>query len=173
MLVVAISGVVGRYFYSRIHVGMYGRKADVNEILADASALSEAIGADLPVADRIVEQLSAFAKLGMAAPKNVLSGVFWLPMVNLRASVVRMRLIADARRVIGIEGRKLGWSRKARRRRLAGVTELVTLHIAAVKKAAAFAFYERLFGLWHVFHLPLFFLLVIAAAVHIFAAHLF
>jgi hypothetical protein len=109
----------------------------------------------------------------MAAPKNVLGGFFWLPVVNIRASVVRRRLIADARQVIGVEGRRLGWSRKVRRRRLAGINELVTLHIAAVKKAAAFAFYERLFGLWHVFHLPLFFLLIIAAAVHIFAAHFF
>jgi hypothetical protein len=173
MLVVAISGVVGRYLYSRIHVGLYGRKAEVKEILADADALKEVIGADLPVADRVVEQLSAFAQLGTAAPRGVLSGFLLLPMVSVRASVVRMRLIADARQVIAIEGRRLGWSRKVRRRRLAGVAELVTLHVAAVKKAAAFAFYERLFRLWHVFHLPLFFLLVIAAAIHIFAAHFF
>jgi hypothetical protein len=173
MLIVAISGVVGRYLYSRIHVGLYGRKAEVKEILADARALREAVGADLPVADRVVEQLSAFAQLGTSAPRGALSGFLLLPVVSVRASVVRMRLIADVRQVIAIEGRRLGWSRKMRRRRLAGVTELVTLHIAAVKKAAAFAFYERLFGLWHVFHLPLFFLLVIAAAIHIFAAHFF
>lgn len=173
MLIVAISGIVGRYLYSRIHVGLYGRKAEVKEILADARALREAVGADLPVADRIVEQLNAFAQLGTVAPRSVLSGFLLLPVISVRASVVRMRLIADARQVIAIEGRRLGWSRKIRRRRLAGVTELVTLHVAAVKKAAAFAFYERLFRLWHVFHLPLFFLLVIAAAIHIFAAHFF
>jgi hypothetical protein len=173
MLIVAISGVFGRYLYSRIHVGLYGRKTEVKQILADARALREAVGADLPVADRIVEQLSVFAQLGMTAPRGVLSGFLLLPVVSVRASVVRMRLIADVRQVIAIEGGRLGWSRKVRRRRLAGVTELVTLHIAAVKKAAAFAFYERLFRLWHVFHLPLFFLLVIAAAIHIFAAHFF
>lgn len=173
MLVVAISGVVGRYLYSRIHVGLYGRKAEVKEILADAEALKQTIGADLPVADRVVEQLSAFAQLGTVAPSSVLGGFLLLPVVSVRASVVRMRLIADARQVIAIEGRRLGWSRKVRRRRLAGVTDLVTLHIAAVKKAATFAFFERLFRLWHVFHLPLFFLLVIAAAIHIFAAHFF
>jgi hypothetical protein len=173
MLIVAISGVVGRYLYSRIHVGLYGRKAEVKEILADARALREAVGADLPVADRVVEQLSAFAQLGTRAPRGALSGFLLLPVVSVRASVVRMRLIAEVRQVIAIEGRRLGWSRKVRRRRLAGVTELVTLHIGAVKKATAFAFYERLFGLWHVFHLPLFFLLVIAAAIHIFAAHFF
>lgn len=173
MLIVAISGVVGRYLYGKIHLGMYGRKAEVKEILADAEALKQAIGADLPVADRVVEQLSAFAQLGTIAPKNVFSGLMLIPVVSVRASVVRMRLIADARQAIAVEGRRLGWSRRVRRRRLAGVAELVTLHIAAVKKAAAFTFYERLFRLWHVFHLPLFFLLVIAAIVHIFAAHFF
>jgi hypothetical protein len=173
MLIVAISGVIGRYLYSRIHVGLYGRKAEVEEILADARALREAVGADLPVADRVVEQLSAFAQLGSVAPRSVLSGFLLLPVVSVRASVVRMRLIADARQVIAVEGKRLGWSRKTRRRRLTGVTDLVKLHVAAVKKAAAFAYYERLFRLWHVFHLPLFFLLVIAAAIHIFAAHFF
>ena len=173
MLVVAISGVVGRYLYSKIHLGMYGRKTEVQEILADAEALKEAIGADLPVADQVVVQLSTFAQLGTVAPKGVLAGFMLIPLVSVRAIVVRRRLIAYARQVIAAEGRRLGWSRKVRRRRLAGVAELVTLHIAAVKKAAAFAFYERLFRLWHVFHLPLFFLLVIAATIHIFAAHFF
>lgn len=173
MLVVAVSGVVGRYLYSKIHLGLYGRKAEVKEILADADALKVAIGVDLPVADRLVERLSAFAQLGTVAPKSVFTGLLLVPAVSVRASVVRMRLIAEARRAITIEGKRLGWSRKVRRRRLAGVAELVTLHIAAVKKAAVFAFYERLFRLWHVFHLPLFFLLVIAATIHIFAAHFF
>ena len=173
MLVVAVSGVVGRYLYSKIHLGLYGRKAEVQEILADADALKEAIGIDRSVADRLVEQLSAFAQLGTMTPKSVLSGFLLVPAISVRASVVRLRLIADARRAITAEGKRLGWSRKIRRRRLAGVAELVTLHVAAVRKAAVFAFYERLFRLWHVFHLPLFFLLVIAATIHIFAAHFF
>jgi hypothetical protein len=173
MLIVATSGVVGRYLYGKIHLGLYGRRVVVQEILADAEALKALISAGLPVADRVVAQLSAFAQVGTAAPKGVVSGLFLLPVISWRASVVRTRLIAYARQVIAVEGKRLGWSRSVRRRQLAGVTDLVTLHVAAVKKAAAFAFYERLFRLWHVFHLPLFYLLVIAAIVHIFAAHFF
>ena len=173
MLVVAASGVIGRYLYGRIHIGLSGRKAEVKEILADAGTLREAVGVDLPAADRIMEQLNAFAQFGMTAPRSVIAGFVMLPVVSVRASIVRMRLIAVARQVIGSEGRRLGWSRKIRRQRFSYVNELVTLHIAAVRKAAAFAFYERLFRLWHVFHLPLFFLLVVAAAIHIFAAHFF
>jgi hypothetical protein len=87
-----------------------------------------------------------------------------------RGTVVRMRLAADARQVIAVEGKRPGGARTARRQQLADVADLVTL---TVRKAAAFAFYERHFRLWHVFHVPLLFLLVIAAIIHIFAAHFF
>jgi hypothetical protein len=172
-LVVAVSGLVGRYLYSKIHLGLHGRKAVVREILADAVALKGYLGVDLPVADRVITQLEMFAQLSTTAPRGALGGLLLLPLTSWRGSVVRTRLIADARQAIAVEGNRRGWSRAVRRRRLAGVADLVTLHVAAVKQAAAFAFYERLFRLWHVFHVPLFFLLVIAAIVHIFAAHFY
>jgi hypothetical protein len=173
MLVVSVSGIAGRYLYSKIHLGLYGRKAVVREILADADASRELIAAGLPVADHVIAQLNAFSHVGMTTPRGILAGLLSLPVISWRARLVRGRLIAAARRVIEVEGKRLGWSRKVRKRQLAGVADLVTLHVAAVRKAAVFALYERLFRLWHIFHLPLFFLLVIAAIIHIFAAHFF
>ncbi|QWG17311.1 pyridine nucleotide-disulfide oxidoreductase [Bradyrhizobium sediminis] len=173
MLIVAASGVAGRYLYSKIHLGLYGRKAEIKEILADADALTGIIGADRVVSDRIIAQLNGFADRGAAAPNGVITGLLSLPVIGWRAGAVRARLIADARQAITAESKRLGWSRRVRRQRLAVVADLVTLHVAVVRKAAALAFYERLFRLWHVFHLPLFFLLVVAAIIHIFAAHFF
>ena len=46
-------------------------------------------------------------------------------------------------------------------------------YLAAIRKAAAFAVYERMFALWHVLHMPMFFLLVFAAVVHVIAVHLY
>jgi hypothetical protein len=60
-----------------------------------------------------------------------------------------------------------------RARHRAAIADLVRLHLAAVRKAAAFEFYDRLFGLWHVLHLPLFIILIFAAGIHVVAAHLF
>ncbi len=173
ILVVATSGVFGRYLYGKIHLGLYGRKAAVREILADAEALRGLIGANLRVAGRVGAQLDAFAQLGAAASKGVLAGLILLPLINWRGTVVRMRLVADARRVIALQGRRFGQSRRLQHQQLAGVADLVTLHVAAVKKAAALALYERLFQLWHALHVPLFFLLVISAIIHVFAAHFF
>jgi hypothetical protein len=172
MLIVAASGVVGRYLYGKIHLGLYGRKADVREILADAEAMKGQIGDGLVVADRVVGELDAFTRL-VTTQRGILGSLWALPIIAIRTAVARARLLADTRRIISVEGKQLGWSRRERRERTATVAALVTLHLVAVKKAATFAFYERLFGLWHVLHLPLFFLLVLAAAVHIYAAHFY
>lgn len=173
MLLVAASGICGRYLYGRIHHGLFGRKAVVREMLADAEALKGRISAYLPVAHRTIAQLNAFARLGATAPKGVLAGLIFWSVVSWRGKIVRMRLIADAQRVITLEGKRLGQSRRSQYRRVAMVADLVSMHVAAVEKAAGFAFYERLFGLWHLLHVPLFFLLVIVATVHVFAAHMF
>jgi hypothetical protein len=90
-----------------------------------------------------------------------------------RGAVVRMRLVADARQAIAAEGNRIGWAQTVRRQQLADVADLVTLHIAAVRKAAVFAFYERYFRLWRIFRVPFFFLLVTTSIIHILAAHFF
>jgi hypothetical protein len=173
MLIVATSGAVGRYLYGKIHLGLYGYKAQVRDILADIEIMKRALGDGLPAGDRIVEQLNAFAKQATGVPRNFLGALCTLPPLAIRAHVIRHRLSRDVRTTITAEARRCGWSRRTREQRIGAIAELVGLHLAAVRKAAAFAFYERLFGLWHVLHLPLFFILVLAAAVHVVAAHLF
>jgi hypothetical protein len=173
MLVVAVSGIIGRYLHSKIHLRMHGRKAEAQEVQADADELRGFIGTDPHVADRVIAQLNDFAQLGTAAPKGVLGGLVLLSVIGWRGSVVRMRLIAHARQVIAVEGRRRGRSQRVQGQQLAGVTKFVTQHIGAAKKAATFAFYERLFRLWHIFHVPLFVLLVIVAVIHVFASHFF
>jgi hypothetical protein len=173
MLVVAVSGIIGRYLHSKIHLRMHGRKAEAQEVQADADELRGFIGTDPHVADRMIAQLNDFGQLGTAAPKGVLGGLVLLSVIGWRGSVVRMRLIAHARRVIAIEGKRRGRSRRVQSQQLAGMTDFVTQHIGAAKRAATFAFYERLFRLWHVFHVPLFVLLIIVAIIHVFASHFF
>jgi len=173
MLVVAISGVVGRFLHRKINISLYGRKAQAREVLADADELRGFLGADGPVADGMVAQLNAFAQVASSGTRGVLAAVIMLPLIHSRGALVRMRLIARARHVIAVEGKRRNRPRQVQRQQLAGVTDFVTAHIGAAMRAAAFAMYERLFRLWHVFHLPLFVLLVIVAIVHVYASHFF
>jgi hypothetical protein len=173
MLIVAGSGVVGRYLYGKVHLGLYGRKAAVREILADAATLQHSIGDEFAGCSAIVAQMNAFAERAAAIPKGILAATCSLVILAVRARLLRTRLKGDARRLTAAEGKRRGWPRRLRAERRNALSELVTLQIAAVRKAAAFELYDRLFGLWHVLHLPLFFILLLAAVIHVVAAHFY
>jgi hypothetical protein len=168
MLLVAGSGIAGRYLYGRIHMGLYGRKARLQEILADCGFLNQAIGAELPEGAKIVAALEAHAARSMAAS---LPARFFLQKGRSRR--LRRKLVRDVRRVVTERGAEHGWSGRDQRRRVAQVRQHLGLYFSAVDKATTFGIYDRLFAAWHVAHLPMFLLLVIAAIVHVIAVHLY
>jgi hypothetical protein len=173
MLLVAASGIVGRYFYGKIHLGLYGRKADVSEILADAASIKAALGHDLPLADRIIDALNAFSDKAINPSGGAVGRGVSLILLGARAHLCQRRLLAEASQIISVEGKARGWSRRARRQRLNVVRDQLNVFFRAVRKAAAFSFFERLFALWHVLHLPLFVLLIFTATLHVFAVHIY
>jgi hypothetical protein len=56
---------------------------------------------------------------------------------------------------------------------LQAAREMAFRHIDAVRRVAELSTYERLFSLWHVLHLPLFFMLLVAGIVHVIAVHVY
>ena len=46
-------------------------------------------------------------------------------------------------------------------------------YLKQVRKTAHLSFFERLFSLWHILHLPFFFMLMISAVVHILAVNMY
>jgi hypothetical protein len=173
MLIVAGSGIVGRYLYGKIHLGLYGRRAAVQEILADAKSLKQSLGDNVPGIGHFDDQLDAFAAHLGETRQGLLGGAWNLLMLVIRARIARWRLLSTARQFLRVEAERHGWSRRERARRFAAVVDLVTLYISAVRKAAAFTFYDRLFSIWHMLHVPLFIILIIAASIHVVAAHFF
>lgn len=173
MLIVVGSGIVGRYLYSRVHLGLYGRKTELRQILADTSFMKEALGAELPQTSQFFEDLRAFETRILARRRGFLSQTGAFLLLGVRQAVARGRLTSLANAAIATEAKRRGWSWAERRKRRKLVKAHLGLYFAAMTKAARFGVYERLFALWHVLHLPLFLLLVTAAILHIVAVHLY
>jgi len=173
MLLVAGSGLIGRYLYARIHAGLYGRKTEVRILLEDADAIEEILGRNLSHAEILIEDLRTFEAVALASNIGPSRSLWAFISVGSkcrrharRARELTGRLVQEHARENG-----LGWW--ARRQMLIRTNRYCALYFAAVKKAARFSAFERLFAMWHVLHLPLFFLLVLAAIVHIIAVHLY
>lgn len=172
MLTVAVSGVIGRYIYRRIHLGLYGRKAQVQDLLLEAEAMLQSLGQEMQAAAFVAQELGAFSRgIENKVPRTAFESLRTGATIALRSRRLRANVVAQARHLIREQGRQAGWTWSQRRVRRRRVEYLVGRYALAVRKAAELTFFERLFALWHVFHLPLFFLMLLSGAVHVWAVH--
>ena len=49
--------------------------------------------------------------------------------------------------------------------------EKIATYLKAVRDAAQFHTYERMFSWWHIFHIPLVYMMVFSAFYHVYAVH--
>ena len=77
------------------------------------------------------------------------------------------------RRRLREQARKSPVIAKQRKRLQAAMTRFTREHLRRVRKIAELNSYERMFGLWHLFHLPFFYMLVVTAIVHVVAVHMY
>ena len=169
MLIVASSGLVGRYLYGRIHHGLYGTKASLDDLRKEAERLKgegggagrllpefptrldaaeKRISASIPL---VPKALSAAIAYGLAR-----SGMRRYVHKTLRGAAVASLAIAEHREALTLAADRYTESR-----------------LGAARRVAEFESCDRLFGLWHVLHLPLFGMLFVAGIVHVIAVNVY
>jgi hypothetical protein len=173
MLAVAISGVIGKHFYARIHRGLYGKRAGIEELraeIADAVDNSRGLAAILP---KFINELHGISAelLGDEFTRSISlqRSLSW----TIKYYVVRARLYLIIRRELRARSivsetlnANIGNLHKT-------ANAYAAQQVGLMRQVAQISFYERLFSLWHVFHMPLFLLLVISALVHVLAVHMY
>ena len=173
MLLVAGSGLVGRYFYTRLHYGLYGKKADLARLGSDAATAKTLMDKAFAAAPRLQARLQKIENQALTPHYGFLSSITRLFAVAIRTHWYWMSTAASLHRAI----RNSAWSgklsRKQRRFYYRYARHHLRIYLATIRKVAGFSFYERLFSLWHVLHLPLFIMLLISGVVHVFAVHMY
>jgi hypothetical protein len=156
VLLVAGSGLVGRFLYPRIHHGLSGRRATLAERRAELEGRRGALAGALASAPGLAPELQRFEASALA-PAAGFARAWQLALLGQRARRVR----AQARRAL-----RRGPGRRSALRE-------VGAYVRSVRQVARFRSYERVFALWHALHLPLCVLLFTAAAVHVVAVNMY
>jgi hypothetical protein len=157
MLVVAGSGIIGRFIYTRIHHELRDRRLAAIELraaLADSLARIRG-GQSLP--PRAKQILEAFETHAERVPPGFLGRTLKFLFIGLRRQVASFR----------IRGRLRGIPEAGR------VARQIDSYLRGLQRVAQFAIYERLFSLWHVLHIPLVVLLILSAVFHVLAVHMY
>jgi hypothetical protein len=173
MLLVAGSGVIGRYVYVRIHFGLYGAKATLEGLRAAVEDEGSRIGIALSFAPALRDRLFKFAAKALAPKTNVLLAAIRILFIGIRIHWVRFIAYLSLSWNLRREAKRLGWSSAVRRQTAKNTRKFIRDYLGGIRKTVQFTFYERLFALWHVLHIPLFFMLLIATSVHIVAVHMY
>jgi hypothetical protein len=172
MIIVSSSGIVGRYFYARIHSGLYGHKMSHAELRASAEELREKVAGstfvpgmltELEAADKRMMARSSAPLRVLLRPLTVTPRMWFERMRVTRRAVRELRAAAANSRVVA---ERHAHFEKAIRRYIAR-------RLQATRAMVEFTAYERLFSLWHMLHLPLFFILLIAGIVHVIAVNVY
>jgi hypothetical protein len=159
MVVVALSGIFGRYVYVRIPKTTHGQFAGLAAIESQRAELMQSLAGDVGPRLEQVERLIAQQK--RARPQGLI-GAMWAALkfdVTRRATLRRVRGLLTTTAI----------SPTQRNHAL----RLVERQLEIEHQMALLLPFQRLFRYWHLMHLPLAFAMFIIVAVHVTVASLF
>lgn len=173
MLIVAGSGVVGRFVYGKIHHGLYGREASVREAQARLGLREGEVKSRFHFVPDIERRLRDFEQNAMAGGVGLVRGAWRFFTLSVRARYAYLTCRRGLMRALAQHAQRRAWPAEKLAARRRAALALIREYLSAVLDAAQFQTYERLFSWWHVLHIPLVYLLVISAIVHVIAVHMY
>ena len=169
MIIVATSGLVGRYLYRKIHHGLYGRKASLEELQNHSRIIGDALVEKLKTTPWVLDRIHRFEKRVSKQSLSLIGSLWTLLSLGIRTWLLYLifQLASDAKKYSISDDYKLNRRYKLHLNRHIGA------HLASIRKVAEFRFYERFFAVWHVLHYPLFLMLLVSGVVHVIAVHMY
>lgn len=172
MIIVASSGFIGRYFYSKIHYGLYGQKASLVDLIKN---IEEEKG-NLQVIYNITPELKdEFSKFQHTLQTNLTLGqsIKRFFVVGMQIRIKSLFLPYRLKKIVLAHARQYQWTPLHTRRYLKMLNRYVHHYLNTTIKVCEFSVYERLFALWHTLHFPLFLMMLVTGIIHVIAVHMY
>ncbi len=163
MLLVAGSGLVGRFVYTQIHKGLYGSRSTLKEAYDDLAGSSGDIKSKLHFFPKVEKKLIKFEHEALEKKRGFLAGIWFFLSFDVR----RMWLAWQCRRYITL---KLGASKHDLTDE---ASALIGQYLTRIQTVAQFKKFEQIFSTWHVVHIPLMYMMVATAIFHVIWVHMY
>jgi hypothetical protein len=175
MLLMVASGLIGRYIYGKIHYGLYGKKVHLQELINHQLLAGKQLDDDqadeaILISEALIDRLRAFERT-LVRRKGLPGNLLNVVTLRLTTRFSYWTLVRRLRKDQQHNKRYNCLSKAERRQHLNPVRLHIASYLSTVRKISGLIFYERLFSLWHMLHLPIFFMLIITGFVHVYAVH--
>ncbi len=175
MLLVSGSGIFGRFAYTKIHYGLYGRHATQKQLQEDLDGSGD-VKSVLSFAPVIQQKLVEFRDYGASSSKVGKVKLWNILTLGLRAKLLSRTLVRELEDAMYADANEKNWN-DVQMNRLDELfyqnVSFIRSYLFAVRDLAQFGTYEKLFSLWHIFHAPFVYMLVFSAIWHVIAVHMY
>jgi hypothetical protein len=172
-LLVAVSGLAGRYLYAKVHLGLSGSRANLQQLVERARLTGQQKQYASAFVPDLLERMSRIDRKVLEPPHSLLASALLPLYLAVRTRWARFWLSLYARRQLRLQAKSNPRIATEQKRLERVLYRFIDEHLRRVRRVATFGFYERMFSLWHLFHLPFFYILVVATLVHILAVHMY
>jgi hypothetical protein len=164
MSLVLLSGIFGRYLYSKIHYGLGGRKARLGELHKALNDENNQIHSP---------RLNRFTKNVMRHSTSLLTATWELISYSIRSRWVYWLAKRDMLRKLKELAESGNIDRQGFRQQKRVIKKRLRTYLNLLHKVSLFKLYERFFAFWRHAHVPLLFLLLLSGIVHVIAVHMY
>jgi hypothetical protein len=172
MLTVAGSGVIGRYLYTRIHARLDGGQTNLSELRGIADQL-RVQSTSVAVVPHLIEAIEGEEARLLRPEKGSVGRALHVFTIGPRTALARRRLRRFIRSAVAQAAQRTPVLLPNAQRLTETAERYAARRLDASRRVAEFQLYARLFSLWHVLHVPLFIMLLIAGTVHVIFAQLY
>ena len=169
MLVILGSGLLGRYFYAKIHDGLTGHEKNYAELKENAERL-RTVTPTVKFMPELLTRLSVEEARLMEQTLHcpALLRPLYLAWCSYRG---RRRLNRHARLALAAASSQSQLIEVHRNRLQGTAYAYIDRRMSATQSVAEYQTYANLFSWWHLLHLPLFFMMLFDGIVHVIAVH--
>jgi hypothetical protein len=173
MLLVAGSGVVGRYIYTRLHAHMDGNEDTLEQLKSVGNRLRTQT-TSIAFLPGLLDAIDEVERQYVVPPKNKVLRFFHLFSGPYRMARARWALRLEIKHAVSKALMRDSPLIAKHAHRIADVARrYADRRIEAGRRTSEYKLYARLFSFWHVLHIPLFFMLLIAGVVHVIAINVY
>jgi hypothetical protein len=173
MLLVAGSGVVGRFLYARIHSSLYGNLSTLEQMQAEREKSESRVRRLFELVPAVEPLLERHASLAQPREASAAARAWSFATLGWRTWRTWRKCRTELQRAMKAQSRERRWTRSELRARHGAARALVRVYLTAAQRAAQFRTYDRLFSLWHTVHIPFVYILAASAIVHVIAVHMY
>ena len=171
MILVASSGLVGRYIHAHLYRGHSLRHRHADEIMRELRRQRGRLDRDGALGQKVEARLAHFQAIASHPRRRLSRAVaasirLWSAIMLERHGLVHRSAVEVMDHMAA-----LGASRPEQLAAGEAVRQHLRDYMNALIDAGTFSTFERLFALWHLAHIPLYLFLGITATIHVLAAH--